>query len=1109
MKESYSNILKVSIGKVLAKTIIDNYFPIVGQDIRIDATTKWGQTSEWQIQNGDGHTTTVTGNLLHDKDSQTVTITGTGELQQKFTGKNFAFSTDVLKTVYAMTTQNLPYFDIKVSNEIIRTDNEISRIMIYPENGYTGAHTVIARIYKENEWMPAFTFTNTMQDDGFEYVDFFVSQATERGIYDLEIDVIDTATGKMFSKRINKIITVTPRLANEPADRESGYRDILATTAYTTYSGKIKINFYIRLWENTGNGLSYAELAIPSGEQNGTCYYDAIDISVLPAGTTLVLLNDPNEPDPGYARRLLFKGNNPISISNENGTPNFTWENPLIITINQNFPYEVPFCYYGGVSFDNNCRNIVIDGRGYKNISKGIHVHRYSLDLFAETCVFLTNGTAEIELLELELSDCDFTGIMAKTDPDPSRPWFWFGNWEMDNLLLHHCHIHDTLGEGFYIGYFTPETRTGTNSDGETVQYRAHALTNTRIYRLLLENNGYDGMQLSNARGAEVCYNELYNAAWRGEKDQASGMSIQSISGKCYNNIIHKFNGPGLQIGPLGDLDVFNNIVYDCPSGQPGIQFLFMKDCPEQNPNGDDTNDIIKMYVHNNVILCNGVGVNGRNTVQMTGLYFEDNIIVYKDALFGNMTNATIAQWESQASGNLALNRKVIDFVELDSYKIADSANGNFQIAADSELIQTGSGNNFHFDFRGYKNWFGTVAPTGSFLGKYKSDSINDDPITLVSISINDGVSSTREQIVSVKLTYTGAATRYRISESSDMESATWQDIPAENIVEYKLSDGFGEKTIYAQVAAGSMDSDIVSATIDYQSTPLTLEALILNDGKAISRYLTIPVAFIYSGSFEPAKYRLDELPDMSNSEWLDIVEDITYIFDSLGQKILYGQLQDSEGNLTEIKSAGITIEQTAKKAIISIGWNNSDVPSATEGYYDPSTGITKFQSQAAISTPRNIYDTFGEILGTAVPSANSSNMISSSGTKGYTTGNDSGIYPDSYLEHNSVYGGNKIGNESITFTLPSGSYKIRLLCNTLWETRLIPNESLMYKAVTDIDETMFVLPESGVQKNTQYMTEYVTVTVGDSGMLRIDFGVGIDGTYYYAPLNVIEIEEV
>ena len=43
MAESYNDILKVSIGKVLASAVIDNYFPIVGQTIRIDATTKWGR----------------------------------------------------------------------------------------------------------------------------------------------------------------------------------------------------------------------------------------------------------------------------------------------------------------------------------------------------------------------------------------------------------------------------------------------------------------------------------------------------------------------------------------------------------------------------------------------------------------------------------------------------------------------------------------------------------------------------------------------------------------------------------------------------------------------------------------------------------------------------------------------------------------------------------------------------------------------------------------------------------------------------------------------------------------------------------------------------------
>ena len=73
----------------------------------------------------------------------------------------------------------------------------------------------------------------------------------------------------------------------------------------------------------------------------------------------------------------------------------------------------------------------------------------------------------------------------------------------------------------------------------------------------------------------------------------------------------------------------------------------------------------------------------------------------------------------------------------------------------------------------------------------------------------------------------------------------------------------------------------------------------------------------------------------------------------------------------------------------------------------------------------------------------------------------------------------------------------------------MIPNEALLYKAVTDTDEKTFVLPETGVQDNTANMTEPVTVTVGESGMLRVEFGVGLAGTYYYAPLNVIEIEEV
>ena len=148
MAESYNDILKASIGKVLASAIIDNYFPLVGEMIKIDATTKWATASEWKTQDGSGQTVTSAGNLLHSKDSKTLQVIAKGELAQVFTGRNSLFSTDVKKTVYAMTAQALPYFDVRVSEEIIRTDGEVSKICIYPENGYAGAHTVVIRVYK-------------------------------------------------------------------------------------------------------------------------------------------------------------------------------------------------------------------------------------------------------------------------------------------------------------------------------------------------------------------------------------------------------------------------------------------------------------------------------------------------------------------------------------------------------------------------------------------------------------------------------------------------------------------------------------------------------------------------------------------------------------------------------------------------------------------------------------------------------------------------------------------------------------------------------------------------------------------------------------------------
>ena len=44
---------------------------------------------------------------------------------------------------------------------------------------------------------------------------------SDRGIYDVEVDVTDVLTGVTFTKRINKLITVTPALA--PRDEAVEY----------------------------------------------------------------------------------------------------------------------------------------------------------------------------------------------------------------------------------------------------------------------------------------------------------------------------------------------------------------------------------------------------------------------------------------------------------------------------------------------------------------------------------------------------------------------------------------------------------------------------------------------------------------------------------------------------------------------------------------------------------------------------------------------------------------------------------------------------------------------------------------------------------------------
>lgn len=104
---------------------------------------------------------------------------------------------------------------------------------------------------------------------------------------------------------------------------------------------------------------------------------------------------------------------------------------------------------------------------------------------------------------------------------------------------------------------------------------------------------------------------------------------------------------------------------------------------------------------------------------------------------------------------------------------------------------------------------------------------VSPDAVTLNSISINSGSSTTISQNVTITPSYTGVPTHYKIGESSDLSGASLISYSGGNI-QYTLSSGYGEKTIYLKMKNAESESVVRSSMITYeeQSTEIALTGL-------------------------------------------------------------------------------------------------------------------------------------------------------------------------------------------------------------------------------------------------------------------------------------------
>ncbi len=165
-----------------------------------------------------------------------------------------------------------------------------------------------------------------------------------------------------------------------------------------------------------------------------------------------------------------------------------------------------------------------------------------------------------------------FAGIGVKTSPyqdcdlftDPTRQ-----AWIMRNISIHHNYIHHTGGEGMYIGHGFYKGREEDKCPGKVLY--SHSIKGVRIYENLIENVGFDGIQIKNAdEDVKVYNNVIRNYGTRKDAVHNEGLFIgEGTTGEFYGNIVDSGTGNGCQIQGLGNLYIHDNLFNR--SGENGI----------------------------------------------------------------------------------------------------------------------------------------------------------------------------------------------------------------------------------------------------------------------------------------------------------------------------------------------------------------------------------------------------------------------------------------------------------------------------------------------------------------------------------------------------------
>ena len=199
---------------------------------------------------------------------------------------------------------------------------------------------------------------------------------------------------------------------------------------------------------------------------------------------------------------------------------------------------------------------IFLDSNHFTLSGTGTSKHVYGVQVVgttgSATGIDFKDRSDNFEVEFVKVANTGFAGIMAKSD-DTNQGVPQSQRWVMRNISIHDTYIHDTRGEGMYIG------QTVTNS-------ASHDIRGVRVYDNVVTRTRWDGFQIANANQDVKIYNNIFHqTGLAGEEPQNKGFQLGTNTvAQVFNNVISEANSQCAIVINTGKLEFRSNYLGDC-----------------------------------------------------------------------------------------------------------------------------------------------------------------------------------------------------------------------------------------------------------------------------------------------------------------------------------------------------------------------------------------------------------------------------------------------------------------------------------------------------------------------------------------------------------------